>query len=62
VLETAVHSTRIYIAGKPQLPYVSQSLKPWMAHKIENEITGHRDKSIYRIVDDLVLVSQVLLI
>jgi hypothetical protein len=53
-----VHSTRINIAGKPQLPYVSQPLKPRVAHKIKNKITGHRDKSIYRIVDDLVLVSQ----
>jgi hypothetical protein len=33
-----------------------------MAHKIKNEITGHRDKSIHRIVDDLVLVSQMTLI
>jgi hypothetical protein len=58
VLKAAVHCARIYVTGEPQLPDVSQPLKPWMAHKIENEITGHGDKSIYRIVDNLVLVSQ----
>ncbi|MCK7537233.1 MAG: hypothetical protein MZV63_42845 [Marinilabiliales bacterium] len=41
VLETAVDSTRVYIACEPQLPYVAKSLEPWVAHQVKDKIARH---------------------
>ncbi|MDQ1296211.1 MAG: hypothetical protein QG611_189, partial [Bacteroidota bacterium] len=48
--------TRINEAGKAELLYIPEPLKPLMFNKIKNEISGNADKSINRIIDYLFLI------
>jgi len=62
MLKTAVNRTGINQAGESELPYVTQPLKPGMLHQIIDEIIRQTDESVYRIVDNLIPVSQTVLV
>jgi hypothetical protein len=57
MLKTGVGSSRIYQARQSELLDPSQTLQKRMFQQIKNKISRNFDKSVNRIVDDLVLVE-----
>jgi len=56
MLEPAVIRTRVYKAREAQLLYVPQSLEPWMRYNVVDQVKWQVDKSVDRIIYDLVLI------
>jgi len=57
MMKTGVNGSRVDQVSQPKLPYVPHSLKERMFHKIKNGITFDRNKPIYGVVDDFILVQ-----
>jgi len=58
VLKTAVYRTGVDKACEPELPDVAQPLKPLMTYEVIDKLIWYTDESVYRVIDNLSLVSQ----
>jgi hypothetical protein len=59
MLKPAVICTGVHKACKSELPYIPQTLVPWMFYEVEGKIAGDTDKPINRIVDYFPLIRQI---
>ena len=59
MVKPGVDGSRVDQLSEAKLSDVSHSLKKWMLDQIENQFTFDRDKPVYRVVNDLILVHRV---
>ena len=60
MLKTGMKGAWVYVIGKPKLLNVTKALKVRMRDNIEDEFPGNGDKSVNRVVDDLLFVQELL--